>query len=114
MRITIHKTYQNNWTQERGHFRRCTKPSQGNRQHHDEVCTTECIFHEANQSLQDVIKTKDMGEMTVVQGLLDVENSKMEAAGKNLEACRNKKELVDTKRRNVTDNIVASVLTKNK
>ena len=32
----------------------------------------------------------------------------------NLEACRKKKELVDSKRRKVTDNMVASVLTKNK
>ena len=45
--------------------------------------------------------------MTGVHGLLD-------ATMKNLEACRKKKEVVDTKWRKVTDHIVASVLTKNK
>ena len=35
-------------------------------------------------NLQDVIKTNDMGEMTVVQGLLNVANLKMEAARKKL------------------------------
>ena len=36
-------------------------------------------------------QNKDMGEITVLQGLLDVANSNMEATRKNLEACRNKK-----------------------
>ena len=75
----------------------------------EELRTAEGVFHKANQTLQDYIKTNDMGEMTVVQGLLDVANSKMEAARKKLEACRMKKELVDTKRRKVTNNIVAPV-----
>ena len=44
--------------------------------------------------------------MTVVQRLLDV-------AYTNMEACRRKKEVVDTQRRKVTDKIVASVFTKN-
>ena len=52
--------------------------------------------------------------MTVVQELLDIANLKMEATKKNLEACKKKKNYVDTKMRKVTDNIVASVLTKNK
>ena len=45
--------------------------------------------------------------MTVVQILLDV-------AYPNMEAFRKKNEVVDTKRRNMTDKIVASVFTKNK
>ena len=55
-----------------------------------------------------------MGEMTVVQWLVDVANSKIEAVKKKLGECGKKKELVDMKRRKVTDNIVASVLTINK
>ena len=47
--------------------------------------------------LQDAIKTKDMGEMTVVQRLLDVAYPTMEAEMKNLEACEKKKEVVVTK-----------------
>ena len=38
----------------------------------------------------------------------------MEATRKMLDARRKENELVDTKRRKVTDNIVTSVLTKNK
>ena len=34
---------------------------------------------------------KGMGEMTVVQGLLDVANTAMEAAWKKQEACRKKR-----------------------
>ena len=40
----------------------------------------ERYFHEASQRLQDAINTKDMGKMTIVQGILDVANPKMEAA----------------------------------
>ena len=68
----------------------------------------------STQRLQDGIKTKDTSEITVVQGVLGVANTKMEAASKNLDAHRNKKEVDDTKRRKVTDTIVASVHTNNK
>ena len=68
----------------------------------------ERLFHEANLRLQNAIKTKGMGEITVVQRRLDV-------AYPNMEAFTKKKEVVDdTQRRKVTDKIVASVLTKNK
>ena len=50
--------------------------------------------------------TKGMGEITVVQRLLDVAYSYMEAF--------RKKRGVDTQSRKVTDKIVASVFTKNK
>ena len=65
--------------------------------------------------LQDSIKTKDMGEMTVIQGLLNIANPTMEVIRKYMEVCRKKKKIVDTKRRKVTANIdFASVITKNK
>jgi len=32
----------------------------------------ECLLHEPNRRLQDVTKNKNLGKMTVVQGLLDV------------------------------------------
>ena len=89
--------------------------------HHKETCNTRrrvahsrSVFRESTQRLQDAIKTKNICEMTVVQGLLDVANSNIEAARKKLEACSKKKELVDTKRRKVTDNVVAYMFTKNK
>ena len=47
-----------------------------------------------------------MGDIIVVQGLLDVANLKMEAAGKT---CRKKKRLLRVKGKKVTDNIVVSV-----
>ena len=52
----------------------CTKTSQWNGQH-----KKSCAQHEANKRLQDAIKTKGMGEMTVVQRLLDVAYPNMEA-----------------------------------
>ena len=58
-----------------------------------------------NSLYTDAIKIKNMGKITVVQGLLEV-------ADKNGD-CRKEKEVVDTKMRKVTDNVVASVLTKN-
>ena len=48
-----------------------------------------------------------MGEMTVLQRLLDV-------AYPNMVTFRKKTEVVDTQRRKVPDKIVASVFTKNK
>ena len=58
----------------------------------DEFLTAESLFHEASQRLQDAIKIIDMGQITVVQQIfLDVATPKMEAARKNLEACRNKR-----------------------
>ena len=48
----------------------------------EELHTAEHLFHEANQILQDAIKTKNMGEMIVVQGLMDVANPKIEAERK--------------------------------
>ena len=73
----------------------CTNASQRNRKHKSCTQQNTSIFHETNQRLQDAIKTKGMGEMTVVERLLDV-------AYPNIEASRKKKELVDTKRRRVT------------
>ena len=51
-------------------------------------------------------KLKDMCEMTVVQGLLDVANPNIEAARKYLETCRKRKKVIYTKRRKVTANIL--------
>ena len=73
----------------------------------EKLRTVERLFHEANLRLQDAIKTNGMGEITVVQRRLDV-------AYPNMEAFTNKKEVVDTQRRKVTDKIVPSVFTKNK
>ena len=56
--------------------------------------------------LQDATEAKGIGEMTVVQRLLDVAYPIMEAF--------KRKEVVDTQSRKVTDKIVASVFTKNK
>ena len=81
----IHRTCQNNWNQERSHFRMCTKPSQRNGQCKKKSCAQEnTSFMKQIKSLQDAIKTKDMGEMTVVQGLLDFANSNKEAERKKL------------------------------
>ena len=44
-----------------------------------ELRTAERPFYEPNQRLQDAINAKDGGKMTVVQGILDVANPKMEA-----------------------------------
>lgn len=80
----------------------------------EELRTAERLFLEANKRLQDAIKEKNMSEMTVVQGLLDVAKVKMEAARKKLEECRKEKEVVDSKRKMVMDRIVSSLRTKNK
>ena len=79
----------------------CTKATQ------DKLRTVERLFHKANSRLQDAMKIKGMGEITVIQRHLDV-------TYKNMEAFTNKKEVVDTQRRKVTDKIVPSVFTKNK
>ena len=57
----------------------CTKNITKERATHEELRTAECVFHEANYRLQDAIKTKGMGEMTVVQTLLDVAYPNIEA-----------------------------------
>ena len=65
------------------------------------------IRHATMKEIRDAIKTKGMGEMTVVQRLLDV-------AYPNIDAFKKKKEVVDTQSRKVTHTIVASVFIKNK
>ena len=45
----------------------------------EELRTAKLVFHEENSTLQDAMKTKGMGEMTVVQRLLDVAYPNMEA-----------------------------------
>ena len=72
----------------------------------EELCPAERVFRDENKRLQDAIKAQDMGEMTVVQRLLDV-------AYPNMEAFK-KKRGFDTQSRKVTHKIVASVFTKNK
>ena len=80
--------------------------------HEEELRTAERLFHEAYQRLQEAIKTKNISEMTIVQGLLDV--AKMDTARKKLEECRKEKEAVDAKRSKVMDRLVSSVLTEKK
>ena len=56
----------------------CTKTSQRNGQH-KKSCTQQNVSFMKQIRLQDAIKTKGMGEMTVVQRLLDVAYPNMEA-----------------------------------
>ena len=45
----------------------------------EKLRTAELLFHEVNSRLQDAIKTKGIGEITVVQRRLDVAYQNMEA-----------------------------------
>ena len=65
----------------------------------------ESLFHEASRRLQDAIKEKNIGEMTVVHGPLQVANAKMKVARKKLEECRHEKEVLATKRRKLMDHL---------
>ena len=78
----------------------CTKE----RATQEELPTAEHVFHETNWRLQDAIKSKGMGEMSVVQRMLHSQ------IWRHLK----RKEVVDTQSRKVTDKIVPSVFTKNK
>ena len=82
------------------------KTSQRNGQHKKSYAQQN-VSHEANYRLQDAIKTKGMGEMTVVQRLLNMLYTQI---WRHLK----RKAVIDTQRRKVTDKIVASVFTKNK
>lgn len=55
------------------------------------ILQASAVPNEVNKKLQDAIRNtnENMGEMTVVQGLLDFANLKMKAARKKLEECRN-------------------------
>ena len=50
----------------------CAQNITKEREPQEELRTIERVFHQANYRLQDAIKTEGMGEMTVVQRLLDV------------------------------------------
>ena len=69
-------------------FSKCPKAPQMNRQHTKKSCTQQNASFVKQIRLQDTIKTKHMGELTVVKGLLGVANSNMDVERKNLEACR--------------------------
>ena len=65
----------------------------------EEMCAVERLYGEVNRRLQDAIKNKNMNEITVVQGLLEVATKKMESARTNLDKCQKNKEEIDAKRR---------------
>ena len=46
----------------------------------EDLVHSRTTLYKLNQRLQDATNTKDMGKMTVVQGILDAANPKMEAA----------------------------------
>ena len=69
----------------------------------EEMCAAERLYGEVNRRLQDAIKNKNMNEITVVQGLLEVTTKKMESTRKNLDKCQKEKEEIDAKRRRVMD-----------
>ena len=64
----------------------CTKASQRTRQH-KKSCARQNTSFMKQIRLQDAIKTKGMGEMTVVQRLLDVAYPNMEAFRKKKRCC---------------------------
>ena len=68
-------------------------------QQEEELRKAETLYCEANSRLQNAIRAKDMNEMTVVQGLMDVASKKMESARRKLENCRKNQVMIGAKRR---------------
>ncbi|CAB4028421.1 Hypothetical predicted protein [Paramuricea clavata] len=56
-------------------------------QEEEELQNAESLCSEASTRLQNAIKERDMNEMLVVQGLMDVASKKMESARRKLENC---------------------------
>ena len=58
------------------------------------MCAAERLYGEVNRRLQDAIKNKNMNEITVVQGLLEVATKKWSQLAKTLtSATRRRKKL---------------------
>ena len=69
-----------------------------------ELRTAQRLFQEANERLQQALKEKNMGEMTVVSALMEATKKKMQDSTKKLEDCRQEKE-VHAERRKIIDRI---------
>ena len=59
----------------------------------------EGLYGEVNKRLQKAIKDKNMAEITVVQGLVELATNKMESARKNLEKNQKRRNLMGSERR---------------
>ena len=69
----------------------------------EELRKAESLYSEASSRLLNAIKEKDMNEMSVVQGLMDLASKKMESARRKLEDCRKDQVAIGTKRKRVVE-----------
>ena len=69
----------------------------------EELRKAESLYSEASSRLQNAIKEKDMNEISVVQGLMNVASKKMESARRKLEDCRKDQVAIGTKRKRVVE-----------
>jgi hypothetical protein len=74
------------------------------KKHEKALKTAEDLYNEANKRLVVAIGNRNMDEVSVVQGLMEVAKKKTEEARSQLEKCRKEKEAIDAKRRKVLDN----------
>lgn len=77
----------------------------------EELRNAESLYSEASSRLQNAIKERDMNEMSVVQGLMDVASKKMESARRKLEDCRKNQITIGSKRKREVEKY-SSTLTK--
>lgn len=69
----------------------------------EELKAAEGLYGEVTKRLQKAITDKNMQEITVVQGLMEVATQKMEGARRKLDKCQEEKKEIDEKRRKVMD-----------